>query len=58
VTFVYYPQKRGLYALLTSGDAPLTLLRWTVYKFLREDVAETTRFVTSGRMRLWTGMME
>jgi protease-4 len=58
VTFVYYPQKRGLYALLTSGDAPLTLLRWTVYKFLREDVAETARFVTSGRMRLWTGMME
>lgn len=55
VTFVHYPRRRGLYELLTSGDAPLTVLRWTVHRWLKEDVAETARLVTSGRMRLWTG---
>ncbi len=58
VTFVHYPKRRGLYALLTSGDAPLTMLRWTVHRWLREDVAETARLLTSGRLRMWTATAE
>ena len=58
VTFVHYPKRRGLYELLTSGDAPLTMVRWTIHRWLKEDVAETTRLLTSGRMRVWTGATE
>jgi protease-4 len=58
VTFVHYPKRRGLYELLTSGDAPLTLVRWTIHRWLKEDVAETTRLLTSGRLRVWTGVTE
>ncbi|HEX5132333.1 MAG TPA: S49 family peptidase [Candidatus Krumholzibacteria bacterium] len=58
VTFVSYPRRRGLYALLTSGDAPLTLVRWTIYRWLKDDVAETTRLLTQGRMRVWTGVTQ
>ena len=58
VAFVHYPKRRGLYDLLTSGDAPLTMVRWAVYRWIREDVAETARLLTSGRMLVWTGSTE
>jgi protease-4 len=58
VTFVHYPKRRGLYDLLTSGDAPLTIVSWTVQRWFREDFAETARLLTSGRMRVWTGVTE
>ena len=58
VTFVHYPQRRGLYELLMSGDAPLTVVRWAVHRWLKEDVAETARLLTSGRLRIWTGATE
>lgn len=56
VTLDYYPKKRGLYSLLMSGDAPITLLRSAVTRALRQDVAETMRVVSrGGEWRLWTG---
>jgi protease-4 len=56
VTFLHYPRRRGLYDLITSGDAPLTMARWTIHRWFKEDVAETARLLTSGRMRVWTGV--
>ena len=56
VTMEYFPKKRGLYALLMSGDAPLTLFRATVARAIRADAAETMRAVErGGEWRLWTG---
>ncbi|MDH4036510.1 MAG: S49 family peptidase [Candidatus Krumholzibacteria bacterium] len=58
VAFVHYPKRRGLYDLITSGDAPLTVVSWTVQRWFKEDVAETARLLTSGRMRVWTGVTD
>jgi protease-4 len=58
VTFEHYPKKRGLYYLLTSGDAPLGIVRLLVSRWLREDVAETARLLQQGEMRVWTGTVE
>ncbi len=55
VTFEHYPRRRGLYALLTSGDAPLTLTRLAINHWMRKDVAETSRLLGVGDWRLWTG---
>ncbi|HXV13031.1 MAG TPA: signal peptide peptidase SppA [Candidatus Krumholzibacteria bacterium] len=56
VTLDYFPKKRGLYALLMSGDAPITLLRGVVVRALRQDAAETMRVLQrGGEWRLWTG---
>ena len=56
MTFDYFPKKRGLYSLLMSGDAPLTLARLAVTRLLREDVSETMRsLVHGGEWRLWLG---
>jgi len=58
VQFVHYPRRRGLYDLITSGDAPLTMVRWAMYRFVHEDLAESARLLTSGRLRIWTGVTE
>ena len=58
VIFEHYPKKVGLYTLLTSGDAPLTLTRMMVNQFVRTDLAETMRILRSRDMRLWTGHFE
>ncbi len=55
VTFVHYPKRHGLYYLLTSGDAPLTVLRGVFYRTIREDMAESARLLHSTSMRVWTG---
>jgi protease IV len=55
VALVNYPRKRGLYYLLTSGDTPLTMVRWAVYQYLHNDVATTIQSLQHGEMRLWTG---
>jgi len=56
VTLEYFPKKRGLYTLLMSGDAPLTLLRASVTRAIRADAAETMRTLQrGGEWRLWTG---
>jgi protease-4 len=58
VVFDHYPKRRGLYDLLLSGDAPLTLTRLVVDHWMRHDLAETSRFVHAGDWRLWTGRFE
>ncbi len=56
VTLEYYPKKRGLYSLLMSGDAPLTLARLVMTRVLRADAAETWRSLSrGGEWMLWTG---
>lgn len=55
VTLDHYPKKKGLYYLLTTGDAPLTLVRGTIARWFRADVAETMRVLQRGELRLWTG---
>jgi protease IV len=55
VTFVHYPKRHGLYYLLTENDAPLTMARWMAYKWIRNDVLETTRMLRGGELRIWTG---
>lgn len=58
VSFVHYPKRHGLYYLLTSGDAPLTIVRLAVYRYLRNDIATTLHSLQQGEMRLWTGHFE
>ena len=58
VAFDHYPRKQGLIALLTSGDAPITLTRLAVGHWMRHDVAATARMLQRGDLRLWTGMFE
>jgi protease-4 len=58
VILVHYPQRQGLYALLTSGDAPLTLARLAINHWMRADVAGTARLLQSGDWRIWTGRFE
>jgi protease-4 len=56
VTLDYYPRKKGLYYMLTSSDAPLTVARWAVTRALRQDLTETMRLIQrGGEWRLWTG---
>jgi protease-4 len=56
ITLDHFPKKRGLYSLLMSGDAPLTLVRTIVARTLRTDAAETMRVLQrGGEWRLWTG---
>ena len=56
VTLEYYPKRRGLYYLLTSGNAPITLVRSLVARAIRRDAAETMRMLQrGGEWRLWTG---
>ena len=58
VVFQHYPQKRGLITLLTSGDAPITIMRLAVNRWMHADGAETMRLLRGGELRLWTGRFE
>jgi protease IV len=58
VAFIHYPKRRGLYYMLTSGDAPLTLVRLAVYRYLHNDIAATVHSLQQGELRLWTGSYE
>ncbi len=56
VMLEYYPKKHGLYYLLTTGDAPITLVRSMVARAIRRDASETMRMLQrGGEWRLWTG---
>jgi protease-4 len=58
ITIDDYPKKRGLYYLLTSGDAPLTIVRLMINRWLHEDVRGTARMLQQGGFRVWTGAVE
>lgn len=56
--FDHYPRKQGIITLLTSGKAPITIIRLAINRWMHTDLAETTRLMLSGEMRLWTGRFE
>ena len=56
--FDHYPKKQGILTLITSGKAPITIMRLAINRWMHTDLAETTRLMLSGEMRLWTGRFE
>ena len=48
MTVSHYPKKQGLLQSLLGGDADATAVaRWVVYRFIREDVAQTWELLQS-----------
>lgn len=45
VVLVHYPRKKGLVELILSGNGPKTALRWTLYRFIREDLADSIQLL-------------
>jgi len=46
VTLLHYPEKKGLIGLfLGKGGNPTAAMRWILYRFLREDLAETWQMI-------------
>jgi len=58
VTFDHYPRKRGILTLITSGDAPLTIMRLAINRWMHTDAAETLGMLQQADLRLWTGKVE
>ena len=55
VTLVHYPKRKGLLATITSGDGPLSAaFRWALYRFIREDLSESYRLLTTAAVNTWT----
>jgi protease-4 len=48
VEIVHYPEKRDLLDMIFGGDASKSALRWVMYKFIREDLAESIRLFLDG----------
>jgi len=53
--FDHYPKKQGILTLLTSGNAPITMARLAMNRWMHTDAAETANLLLHGEMRLWTG---
>ncbi|HEX6791512.1 MAG TPA: signal peptide peptidase SppA [Candidatus Krumholzibacteria bacterium] len=58
VIIEHYPKRRGLVALLTSGDAPITLTRLAINSVMRRDIAEMKQMLRASDWRLYTGRFE
>jgi protease-4 len=43
----HYPKKKGLLDMIMGGDASKSAMRWVLYKFIREDLAESIRLLVS-----------
>jgi protease-4 len=56
--FDNYPKKQGIITLLTSGKAPITIMRLAVSRWMHGDGGETARLLLGGELRLWTGRFE
>jgi protease-4 len=56
--FDHYPKKQGILTLLTSGNAPITMARLAMNRWMHTDAAETANMLLHGEMRLWTGRYE
>jgi protease-4 len=52
VTLVHYPEKKGLLDMILSGGGGGTkaAVRWVLYRFIRDDLAESYRLLTSGTL--------
>lgn len=47
VALIHYPKKKGLPGLIFGGSGDLgNPVRWIIYKFIQEDLAETRRLLT------------
>lgn len=54
VTLVYYPKKKGIVESILGGESPISaMVRWVVYRFFHEDLAETYRLMTTARVNAW-----
>jgi protease-4 len=58
VVLDHYPKRRGLVALLTSGDAPLTISRLLFSRAMHSHSAAVKQLLQGGELRLWTGSVE
>ncbi|MDH3216651.1 MAG: signal peptide peptidase SppA [Candidatus Krumholzibacteria bacterium] len=47
VTVVHYPKKKGVLEMIMGGGAPKSAMRWMLYRFIRDDLAESIRLLTS-----------
>ena len=55
VTLVHYPKRKGLLATITGGSSPLSAaFRWALYRFIREDLSESYRLLTTAAVNTWT----
>jgi protease-4 len=52
VTLVHYPEKKDLLELILSGGGGGTTaaVRWVLYRFIRDDLAESYRLLTDGTL--------
>jgi protease-4 len=52
VTLVHYPEKRDLLDMILSGGGIGTTaaVRWVMYRFIRDDLAESYRMLTDGSL--------
>jgi protease IV len=48
VTVQHFPEEQGLLAMITGGGDMSAAANWLVYRWLREDLAETWRLVEQG----------
>jgi len=48
VEIVHYPEKRDLLDMIFGGDSSKSALRWVLYKFIREDLAQSIRLILDG----------
>ena len=54
VTLDHFPKKKGLLATITGGDGPVSaLVRWTLYKFIHQDMKESLRLLSEAKMNTW-----
>jgi len=49
VTIVHYPKKKGLLDMVLGGSASKSALRWVLYKFIREDLAESIQLLVNNQ---------
>jgi protease-4 len=55
VTLVHYPAKKGLIGSVLGSSNPLdAAVRWALYKFIHQDLAESYRLMTTAAPNSWS----
>ena len=57
VTLVNYPEKKGLLDMVLGGGSGKAAMRWMLYRFIREDLAQSLQMLSSGVAPLMGGAM-
>ena len=52
VELVHYPAKKDFFEMLTGGGGLKAALHWTLYRFIRDDLATSVRMIINGEARL------